>query len=147
LKPRNVDIEHFNPTFKGKLEDGYENWFSVKHKPNNIKNSKWIEPILHPCAEDFEERIIYLEGLFICNPNDIAATNLINLLNLNDEIFVKDRLRYIKRRSERIAELNISATEYFKDRIEKDIDQIKYLRAIQEVFKIDIWKMIPEIVN
>ena len=138
-----VDIEHFNPNLKGKSEDSYENWFSVKHKPNNKKRSKWIEPILNPCSEDFEERIIYLEGFYICSPNDEEATNLINLLDLNNEIFVKDRSRYIKRRQERIKELEITEEEYFQDRIEKDIDQIKYLRAIQDVFNIDIWSMIP----
>jgi CRISPR/Cas system Type II protein with McrA/HNH and RuvC-like nuclease domain len=29
------DIEHFNPTLKGGNEDGYYNWFLVKHQWNN----------------------------------------------------------------------------------------------------------------
>jgi hypothetical protein len=69
------------------------------------------------------------------------------LLKLNDEIFVKHRIRYIKRREERIEELSIAPFDYFKNKIEKDIDQIKYLRANQDVFKIDIWNMIPEITD
>lgn len=140
-----VDIEHFNPNLKGKTEDSYDNWFSVKHKPNRKKTTNWHEPILHPSSSDFEQRIIYYDGDYICRPGDIEAENLIKLLNLGDQIFVKERKRYIKRRQERIAELGISPEEYFRERIEKDIDQIKYLRAIQEVFGIDIWNMIPEI--
>lgn len=140
-----VDIEHFNPKLKGKPEDGYINWYSVKHKPNNIKRSTWKSPILNPSQEDFEEKIIYHEGLYICDPSDLEAHNLIDLLNLNEKVFVDERLRYINRRQERIAERGISPEEYFVDRIENDIDQIKYLRAIQEVFKIDIWSMIPDV--
>jgi hypothetical protein len=139
------DVEHFNPNLKGKDEDNYNNWFIVKHKPNQRKTNNWKIPILHPCSEDFEKRIIYLDGDYIWKPGDIEAENLIKLLNLGDQIFVKERKRYIKRRQERIAELGVSPEEYFRDRIEKDIDQIKYLRAIQETFEIDIWSMIPEI--
>ena len=142
-----VDIEHFNPNLKGKVLDDYNNWFSVKHKPNNRKRTNWIEPILHPSSVDFEDRIQYLEGIYICDPSDLEATNLLELLKLNDEIFVKHRIRYIKRREERIEELSIAPFDYFKNKIEKDIDQIKYLRAIQDVFKIDIWNMIPEITD
>lgn len=139
------DIEHFNPNYKNKTEDSYYNWFKVKHKPNNKKRNNWIEPILHPSAEDFEKRVIYYEGFYLHKPEDIASKNLIELLNLNDEIFVNERLKYIGRRKERIAELGISANEYFEERIKKEIWQIRYLRAIQEEFEIDIWNMIPEI--
>lgn len=139
------DVEHFNPNLKGKTEDSYNNWFIVKHKPNQRKTNNWKVPILDPCDEDFEERVIYVDGDYIWKPGDIEAENLITLLNLRDQIFVKERKRYIKRRKERIAELGISPEEYFRDRIDKDIDQVKYLRAIQEEFKIDIWNMIPEI--
>ncbi|QYS91473.1 hypothetical protein JJC04_01165 [Flavobacterium covae] len=66
------------------------------------------------------------------------------MLNLNHESFVKNRKNYIKRRKERIQESNKSSFDYFKEKIEKEIDSIKYLRAIQEEFNIDIWKMIPQ---
>lgn len=140
-----VDIEHFNPNLKGKPEDNYYNWFSVKHKPNNKKTTNWKDPILDPCNEDFEARIIYDDGDYICDPDDLEAKNLLDLLNLRDQIFVKERRKYIERRKERIAERGISPEEYFKDRIEKDIFQIRYLRAIQETFGIDIWSMIPDV--
>ena len=35
----------------------------------------------------------------------------------------------------------------FDEKIKRDIDQIKYLRAIQEEFGIDIWNIIPEITD
>ena len=41
----------------------------------DIKRSNWIEPILHPTSEDFEERIIYHEGMYLHKPNDIEAKN------------------------------------------------------------------------
>lgn len=140
-----VDIEHFNPNLKYLETDSYQNWFMVKHKPNNLKSNNWIEPILYPFDENFETRLIYSDGYFLHNPEDIEAKNLIDLLNLNDEIFVKNRKRFIQRRKERIAEKEISASEYFTEKIENEIESLKYLKAIQEEFGIDIWDMIPEL--
>ena len=140
-----ADVEHFNPTLKYLATDSYENWFMVKHKPNNLKRTNWIEPILYPFDENFETRLIYSDGYFLHNPEDIEAKNLIDLLNLNDEIFVKNRKRFIQRRKERIAEKEISAFDYFTEKIENEIESLKYLRAIQEEFGIDIWDMIPEL--
>jgi hypothetical protein len=139
-----VDIEHFNPNLKYSEADSYQNWFMVKHKPNNLKRTNWIEPILHPTEEDFEQRLIYSEGYFFYDPEDIASKNLIDLLNLNDEIFVKNRKKYIERRKDRIKEKGVSEEEYFQEKINFEIDSLKYLRAIQEEFNIDIWNMIPE---
>ena len=34
-------------------------------------------------------------------------------------------------------------TSYFQELIDKELELVKYLRAIQEEFKIDIWSMIP----
>ncbi|CAH0334775.1 hypothetical protein FVB9288_00381 [Flavobacterium sp. CECT 9288] len=139
-----VDIEHFNPLLKYLEIDNYQNWFMVKHKPNNLKRTTWIEPILHPTSVDFERRLIYFDGYFLNQPEDIETKNLIDLLNLNDEIFVKNRKKYIERRKERIKEKAISEKEYFQEKINSELDSIKYLRAIQEEFKIEIWDMIPE---
>ncbi len=139
-----ADIEHFNPNLKFTPNDSYHNWFMVKHKPNNLKRTNWIEPVLHPSSEDFEERLIYFDGYFLHKPNDVETKNLIELLNLNNEIFVKNRKKYIERRKERIKEKNIPVKDYFQEKIDSEIDSIKYLRAIQEEFNIpDIWKMIP----
>ena len=139
-----VDVEHFNPNLKYSVNDSYTNWFMVKHKPNNLKRKNWIEPILHPTDEKFEERLIYYEGIFIAK--DIETENLISLLNLNDEIFAKQRQKFIERIKERILEKDISIKSYFEEKIKKEVESIKYLRAIQEEFKIDIWSMIPELI-
>lgn len=139
-----VDIEHFNPNLKYSPEDSYQNWFMVKHKPNNKKRNLWLEPILHPTAIDFEERLIYNDGCFFHNPEDEETKNLINLLNLNDGIFVKNRKKYIERRRDRIKEQNTNPKDYFQNKINTEIDSIKYLRAIQEEFNIDIWELIPK---
>ena len=140
-----VDIEHFNPNLKYLETDSYQNWFMVKHKPNNLKRTAWIEPILYPFDENFETRLIYSDGYFLHDPKDIEAKNLIDLLNLNDEIFVKNRKRFIQRRKERISEKEVSAFVYFTEKIENEIESLKYLRAIQEEFEIDIWNMIPQL--
>jgi hypothetical protein len=138
-----VDIEHFNPNLKYTTNDSYYNWFMVKHKPNNLKRTNWIEPVLHPSSEDFEERLIYFDGYFLHNPDDIETKNLIDLLNLNDEIFVRNRKKFIERRRDRMKEKQLNPTDYFNEKVNSEIDSIKYLRAIQEEFGIDIWKMIP----
>jgi hypothetical protein len=137
------DIEHFNPNLKFTDDDCYENWFMVKHKPNSIKSTKWLQPILHPTDENFEQKLIYSDGCFLCHPDDIATQNIIDLLDLNNLIFVRFRQKFIKRRKERIHERGVSIQDYFKEKIENEIESIKFLRAIQEEFKIDIWKMIP----
>nr|WP_297306658.1 hypothetical protein [uncultured Flavobacterium sp.] len=139
-----VDIEHFNPNLKYSDTDSYYNWYMVKHKPNNLKRTNWIEPILNPYDVNFENKLIYFDGYFLHEPDDVKTKNLITLLNLNDEIFVKNRKKYIERRKDRINERGISAEDYFQEKIDLEIDSIKYLRAIQEEFKIDIWNMIPE---
>lgn len=139
-----ADIEHFNPNLKYLENDSYQNWFMVKHKPNNLKKTNWIEPILHPTSQDFEQRLIYFDGYFLNQPEDNETKNLIDLLNLNDVFFVKNRKKYIERRKERIKEKDIPASDYFQEKIDSEIDCIKYLRAIQEEFNIDIWKMIPQ---
>ena len=74
-----VDIEHFNPLLKYLETDNYQNWFMVKHKPNNLKRTTWIEPILHPTSVDFEQRLIYFDGYFLNQPEDIETKNLIDL--------------------------------------------------------------------
>ena len=140
-----VDIEHFNPNLKYLENDSYQNWFMVKHKPNNLKRTNWIEPVLHPTAEDFEDRLIYFDGYFLHQPEDIETKNLIDLLKQNDEIYIRNRKKYIERRKDRVNERSILPRDYFQEKINSEIDSIKYLRAIQEEFKIDIWNMIPQL--
>lgn len=141
------DIEHFNPNLKDKPEDNYYNWYKVKHLPNQRKSNTWIENIIMPYNEDFENRILYLDGIYYAKLEDQQANNLIILLDLNNPKRVENRKRYIKRRKERIEERQITTKEgislYFQNKIENEINSIKYLRAIQEEFNIEIWEMIP----
>ncbi|MCZ8169312.1 MAG: hypothetical protein ACK5RV_12170 [Flavobacterium sp.] len=137
------DIEHFNPNLKNTPQDSYLNWYIVKHKPNNIKRTNWIEHILYLFDEEFENRIKYSEGAYIHAPEDLEAKNLLELLEINKLEKVTLRKKYITRRKELIEELKRNPHEYFQEEIEREIESIKYLRAIQEEFKIPIWDMLP----
>lgn len=141
------DIEHFNPNLKGNNADGYSNWFLVKHQWNKEKASKWedYQPILHPTHVDFNSRILYDNGDYrVADSNDIEATNLVNLIKLDDVILADERKKYIRRKKDEIEKFNQSAINFFEILIQADMKQINYLRAIQEEFGIDIWNMIPE---
>jgi hypothetical protein len=142
------DIEHFNPTLKGTAADSYSNWFLVKHQWNKEKSSKWqdFQPVLHPTAIDFNDRIIYDSGDYrVADPEDQEAVNLIKLLKLDDIILADERKKYIQRKAKEISIYGVSEKDFFKLLIDDDIKQISYLRAIQQEFGIDIWSMIPEI--
>ncbi|RRJ90916.1 hypothetical protein EG240_07780 [Paenimyroides tangerinum] len=145
------DIEHFDPNLKNTNDDNYNNWYIVKHLANQRKTNNWLEPILQPYQEDFEKRIIYNDGAYFSKPNDIEAKNLIDLLDLNNFQKVQLRKRYIKRRKDALLKRNIelddieNIKQYFQEKIDGEIEEsVRYLRAIQEEFNIDIWNMIPE---
>jgi len=94
-----VDTEHFNPTLKNTLDDTYNNWFAVSTKWNRNKGSipKWnkFQPIIHPTDETLEERILYNNGVYEFNDEDVHAKNLVLYLNLNQEQLVNQRIKYM----------------------------------------------------
>ena len=94
-----ADTDHFNPTLKNTDQDGYENWFAISTKWNRKKGSvkKWIryQPILHPTAIDFENRVIYRNGIYDYEENDLEAKNLINYLNINQEQLTVQRKNHL----------------------------------------------------
>ncbi|MFY8186773.1 MAG: hypothetical protein ACOVLC_02325 [Flavobacterium sp.] len=140
------DIEHINPTLKGTEYDGYPNWYLVKHQWNKEKSSKWekFQPVLHPSDASFENRILYDKGDYrVADSDDKEAVNLISLLNLDDIILADERKKYISRKKIEIAIFGLSEEDFFKTLIEDDLCQIKYIRAIQEEFKIELWNLIP----
>ena len=138
------DIEHFNPNFKGTVNDSYSNWFLVKHLWNSEKSTKWFEQILLPTDESFESRIVYDNGDYrISDAEDIEAINLIKLIKLDDLMLADERKKYINRKRNEIKKFGISPEDFFSILIDDDIKQISYLRAIQEEFKIDIWNLLP----
>ena len=136
------EIEHFNPTLKPTDKDGYENWFLVKAQWNNEKGStpRWLEhqPILHPTDKGFEDRIIYLEGEYICHPDDDEAENLIKFLRLNEEALTVERKNYIERRRESITRRSVDAKTYFDELLLREPNRVYFIRAIEEEFKIKI---------
>ncbi len=146
------DTEHFNPDLKG--SDSYSNWFKVKNKVNFRKRLKESEfrknnisftDILHPCDNDFEEKLKYIVGEYrFEESSDIKVKNLINFLELNLREKNERRENYITRKRKEISAFGVSAEDFFKTLIEEDIKQISYLRAIQEEFEINIWNMIPQ---
>jgi HNH endonuclease len=137
------DIEHFNPNLKDTGNDNYQNLFLVKHLWNKEKKNKWVQPILHPTATDFETRIIYSQGDYIANQSDIEAQNLIALLKLDDPALAKKRKKYIARKRTEILTYGLPAHNFFTDLINADICQVSYLRAIKEEFGIDLWAYLP----
>ena len=136
-----ADIEHFNPTLKNTADDNYNNWFLVKHQWNQEKSYKWrnYQPILHPTAEDFEERVIYEDGDYIAKSSeDIEAQNLIKLLKLDDPGLADERKRYMKRKHEEIKIFEQDAATYFSILINNNPSGVSYTRAIKEEFGVHV---------
>lgn len=136
------EIEHFNPELKGTSQDGYHNWFLVKGQWNNEKGGipRWkkYQPLLLATDTDFEKRVIYYEGDYICELTDKEAENLIKFLKLDDEELTKERKRYIARRKEAITNRNLDALTYFTEKLEKEPDSVCFIRAIEEEFGIKL---------
>jgi hypothetical protein len=134
------DIEHFNPTLKDTSADSYENWFLVKHQWNIEKSKKWanFQPILHPIDEDFEKRVFYQNGYYDFKIGDTEAENLIKLLKLDDLGLAEERINYIALHKEDIAELGLSAQTHFDRLLKRKPNQVYFIRAIEEEFKIKI---------
>jgi hypothetical protein len=139
------DIEHFNPSLKGTDNDGYANWFLVKHQWNKEKSYKWydFQPALHPTSPDFETRVVYLDGDYVSiSESDTEAINLIKLLKLDDPGLADKRKRYIKRKRNEIAAFGKSAADFFSVLLEDDRCQVSYPRAIQEEFDFDVIELL-----
>lgn len=139
------DVEHFNPTLKNTPEDGYDNWFCVKHQVNKTKGSKWatFQPVLHPTASDFEERIIHNSGdYFAKSDTDVEAKNLIGLLQLDNPALADKRKRYSRRKVADMKASKQEANEFFSVLLEMEPCGILYSRAIKEEFGFDIWQVL-----
>lgn len=136
------DIEHFNPTLKFTPNDDYNNWFLVNHKLNLEKGSKprWkkYQPILHPTALDFEKRVVYKNGAYIWQEDDIEAKHLIEYLKLDDKSFVDERRLYIKNCRKSIDRNGQNPENYFQDLLQEDPERVKHIRAIEEEFSIKL---------
>ena len=135
------DIDHFNPTLKGKPSDSYENWFLVKSQWNSEKSNKWslFQPILSPTALDFADRVIYSDyGYYPSKSTDDEAVNLIRLLKLDDPLLEGTRKRYIKRMKRDIDISDKAPQQFFDDLLVEDRDAVYFIRAIEEEFNIRV---------
>lgn len=140
------EIDHFNPTLKGQPTDNYQNWFLIKAQWNSEKSSKWskFQPVLHPTATDFENRIVYSNGDYhIAKSDDIEAKNLVELIKLDDPDLASERKKYINRKREEILQFGVSPKEYFNVLIEDDLNSIRFIRAIEQEFGVNIYDLIP----
>lgn len=135
------EIEHFNPNLKNTEEDNYYNWFVVAGQWNAEKGRKWedYQPVLHPTDETLETRILYDEGDYIlADLNDIEADNLMKLLKLDDPDLAQERKRYISNKKEEVEDSKWTPKDFFQRLIEKDLACIRFRRAIEEEFGIDL---------
>ncbi|MCK8492020.1 MULTISPECIES: hypothetical protein [Spirosoma] len=135
-------IEHFNPTLKGTNEDSYTNWFLVKSLWNTKKSRKWADyqPILHPTAEDLEQRILYFAGghYVAADPNDVAAQNLIRLLDLDNARLADQRKRYVQSKKQQIGNLRQSAQQYIDELLVTYPEGVYFIRAIEEELDVKV---------
>ena len=135
------DIEHFDPTLRGQTGDNYENWFLVKAQWNSEKGTKWslYQPILHPTAADFEQRITYFEGEYdALIPTDQEAINLIRLLKLDDPVLATTRKRYIKRITNTIAASQKQPQQFIDDLLTEDPDAVYFIRALETELAVTV---------
>lgn len=135
------DIEHFNPMLKGTINDNYQNWFLVKSQWNGEKASKWIgyQPVLHPTAEEFEQRVIYFEGeYYAASLDDKEAVNLVKLLKLDDQPLANTRKRYIKRIKETILLSGKTSQKFIDDLLIADHDDVYFIRALEEELNVKV---------
>jgi len=140
-----AEIEHFDPTLKPTENDSYQNWFLVKGQWNNEKGSipRWkkYQPLLHPTADDFEERIVYYQGRYIlADQNDTEAKNLRSYLKLDDEELDKQRINYIARMRADMALLGFPNQDFIDWRLASPTYYctIYYVRAIEEEFNVKV---------
>lgn len=135
------EIEHFNPILKDTPDDDYNNWFLVIRTLNSAKSTTWFEPILHPTAEDFEDRVVYEKNTGIYVGKDEEADNLVKLLGLNVEWLRTKRVRYIKNRKKGMESLAQTPEQYFQDLLQEEEPepvQVYFIRAIEEEFGIKL---------
>ena len=136
------DVEHFNPTLKNTQKDNYNNWFAVSHKWNLKKSDakRWekFQPVLHPTSEDFEDRVIFdtETASYIYDNDDIEAKNLIDLLDLNNENIIFDRLNRVILLKDLFNESNKNSFSDCVKHPKSKQNLIEFPRAIETVFNI-----------
>jgi len=143
------DIDHFNPSQEYLERNNYINLFLCKSQWNKEKSNKWnnVQSILSPLNEDFEKRISYNKELKLfeaTDENDNEAKLLVKLLKLDDYDLSVERRRYIELNMELMGYYE-SPTVYFQKVSQNNLSELKFIRSLENEFKIDIWSLIPNI--
>lgn len=143
------DIDHFNPKNDFIDRNKYINLFLCKAQWNREKSDKWdnFQPVLSPCSDDFERKIIYNKELCLFeayDENDNEVYNLVKLLKLDDYDLSVERKKYIDLCKELMIYFE-SPTIYFQKIIQNSPTELKFIRSLEVEFGIDIWNMIPEL--
>lgn len=134
-------IEHFNPRLKNELSDNYNNWFLVKSLWNTKKSKKWsdYQPVLHPTAEDFEHRILYIDGDYaVADPGDIEASNLLRLLDLDNARLADQRKRYIRLKKHEVQDAKKSSQQFLDDLLKSYPEGVYFIRALEEELQVKV---------
>lgn len=134
------DIEHFNPSLKGKNDDNYFNWYVCihwmnSHKPKKLDNR--FLPILQPFDAYIGERIIYEDNYFVAKDfTDIEAKNLIAFLGMNKPELFEERQKHV----ERIKSLrNMSENDdLFIEILHKDKQYLSFITALENSLHISL---------
>ncbi|WP_375604880.1 hypothetical protein [Flavobacterium davisii] len=142
------DIDHFNSSKSFTDRNKYQNIFLCKAQWNREKSNKWgkYQPILSPLDVNFEERISYNQDLKLfeaTDEEDREAVNLVELLKLDDYDLSVERKKYIELCIE-LMQYYENPTIYFQKIIQKNINNLQFIRSLEIEFNIDIWNMIPQ---
>lgn len=131
------DIEHFDPTLKGTVRDGYANWYGVLHLPNQRKSDKWAtyQPCLKPCSAKVNRVYRYelATGIYKYSLRNTEADNLARLTGLNAPGLPQDRKKYIAR-LQYIEAQQLALGLTLQDYLAKHPDDIQFRTAIETVF-------------
>jgi hypothetical protein len=142
------DIDHFNPSKDYEERNNYLNLFLCKSQWNKEKSNKWadFQPVLSPFNDDFEKRISYNKELKLfeaADENDNEAIFLVKLLKLDDYDLSVERRKYIDLTLELMSYYE-TPTIYFNKVVQKNLSELKFIRSLEEEFKINIWDLIPQ---
>lgn len=116
---KGIQIDHFNPTLKGRSRHAYKNLFPSAASCNNKKSNRWPNDaeskkgmrFLNPCEEhDYDEHIFEEPETGYLVATTLAGFYQITYMGLNDSHFVHNRLER-KNLIERLENNNLFALD------------------------------------
>lgn len=141
LKPLDsVDVEHFDPRIKNTEADNIKNWHAVIHWLNMRKSNRIekFEPL--PDLEYWtEERVSYKNGFFVCNPEDLETSNLIEFLGVNRKEVYDERTKHVARLRRMMEKIG---TEELVEFLAESPDELSFPSAIAAELGLPVDKLI-----